>query len=103
MNDTKEKVVTIKEGQVVDDGKYFSTSELNVAGYLHFKGKRVVSADRLESGKYEITFSNPELENGKSCEELEIEFLNSEYIKFDNSMKTIKKIIYSKNNSGRRK
>lgn len=74
----------------------WDTPELNVAAYLHYKGKRIVHATREPSGKYIIMFSNPKMQNDKSCEEYEIEFLNSDFIRFDNSMKTIKKIVNSK-------
>jgi len=95
---SEQKVTTIKDGVPVDEA-IWKTTELNVAAYLHYKGKRIISAHKENSGKFAIIFSNPKTDEKEiSCSELEIEFLNSEFVRFDNSIKTIKKIIYSKSN-----
>jgi len=71
--------------------KTYVTSDLALAAYLLTKGHRLVVAKRLPSGKYHF-----ELEDSNNmCDILKLEFINSEFIKYDNNLKMLKKIMYS--------
>lgn len=69
----------------------YSTSDLALAAYILTKGHRLIVAKRLPSGKYHFELED---EDGK-CEALKLEFINSEFIKYDNNLKMLKKIMYS--------
>lgn len=71
--------------------KTYSTSDLALAAYLLTKGHRLIVAKKLPSGRYYF-----ELEDeNNNCEKLKLEFVNSEFIKYDNNLKMLKKMIYS--------
>ena len=69
----------------------YSTSDLALAAYLLTKGHRLIVAKKLQSGRYYFELED---ENGE-CEKLKLEFVNSEFIKYDNNLKMLKKMIYS--------
>ncbi len=71
--------------------KVFQTSDLALAAYMITKGLRLAKASRLKSGRYHF-----EIEDPNDCaDKLTLEFINSEFMKFDNNLKMLKKMMYS--------
>ena len=71
--------------------KIYKTSDLALAAYMITKGMILSKAKKLDSGRYHFEIED---EDGKA-EKLKIEFVNSEYYKFDNNLKMLKKMMYS--------
>lgn len=74
-----------------DDKKIFVTSDIGIAAYLQLQGVKLVSCRRLESGKFHFEFEDPS-EQGKIKA---LEFLDSDFCKFDNNVRNLKKILFS--------
>jgi hypothetical protein len=69
----------------------FCTSDLALAAFLLTKGLKLLVAKRLPTGRYHF-----EIEDSDNiCDRLKIEFVNSEFMNFDNNLKMLKKMIYS--------
>lgn len=75
----------------MSDTKQFLTSDLPLAAYLCVKGLSLVKAKKTYNGKFEFILEDP---NGEA-EELSIEYINSDYCKFDNQIRSIKKLLYT--------
>ena len=75
----------------MNNNKVFQTSDLALAAYMVTKGLKLLKASRKPNGRYhfEIEDLNDESEKYK------LEFINSEFYRFDNNLKTLKKMIYS--------
>ena len=73
------------------NNKTFKTSDLALAAYMITKGMTLVKAKRLDSGKYFFEIEDP----NDSADKLRLEFINSEYYRFDNNLKMLKKMMYS--------
>ena len=69
----------------------FKTSDLALAAYMITKGMSLVKAKRLDSGKYFFEIKDPQ----SRAEELKLEFINSEYYRFDSNLKILKKMMYT--------
>ncbi len=69
----------------------FKTSDIGIAAYLQLQGFKLVSCLRLESGKFFFEFDDP---NNK-CKIKSLEFLESDFCKFDNNVRNLKKILFS--------
>jgi len=73
------------------DSKYtYSTSDIALAAYLKLKGMLLVDCGR-DGQKFRFTFEDPEDEGGA----LAIEFSNSECRRYDDEIRSLKKILYS--------
>lgn len=70
--------------------KNYTTSDIALAAYLKLKGLKLIECGRGE--KFIFVFEDP---NGES-EALSLEFSNSEIRKYDDEMRSLKKIIYNK-------
>lgn len=68
----------------------YETSDLALAAYLTLKGLRLISAKRLESGRFQFILDD----SGKAAESLSIEFFSSEFCEYDNKIRLLKKILY---------
>ena len=73
------------------DTKTYITSDIALAAYLKLKGLKLVSCSRQD--KFVFEFEDPE----DNAEKLALDFVNSEIRKYDDEMRSLKKIIYSKN------
>lgn len=73
----------------------FTTSDLALAAYLLTKGRRLIVAEKSSSGRYHFEIEDDVSQGFSLCNRLKIEFVNSEFIKFDNNLKMLKKMIYS--------
>lgn len=70
----------------------YETSDLALAAFLTLKGLKLVSAKRLDSGRFEFVLDDSE----KKAETLAIDFFSSEFCEYDNKVRSLKKILYSK-------
>lgn len=70
----------------------YETSDLALAAYLTLKGLKLLSAKRLESGRFQFILDDSD----KAAESLSIEFFSSEFCEYDNKIRSLKKILYSK-------
>jgi hypothetical protein len=71
----------------------FTTSDIALAAYLKLKGLRLIECSRDEK-KFNFVFED---EDGLA-KDLGIEFINSDMRKYDDEMRSLKKIIYSNKN-----
>lgn len=70
----------------------YRTSDLSLAAYLVLKGLTLISADKKDNGKFEFVLSDESNVGAK----LSLEYLGSDFCKFDNQIRIIKKVLYSK-------
>ena len=69
----------------------YTTSDIGIAAYLQLKGLKLTECKRLDSGKFHFSFEDP----NQTCYSLALEFLDSEFCKFDNNVRNLKKILFS--------
>ena len=72
--------------------KEYSTPDLSLAAYLLMRGMKLLSAEKTLSGKFNFSFSDPD----DKAKNLAVDFLNSDFSDYDNHVRNLKKIIYSK-------
>tara|TARA_B100000214_G_C23885318_1_gene589192 strand:+ start:309 stop:533 length:225 start_codon:yes stop_codon:yes gene_type:complete len=72
--------------------KEFETNDLSIAAFLLMRGLRLLSAEKSKSGKFIFLFSDPD----DKAKQLSIEFLNSDFCEYDNHVRNLRRIIYSK-------
>ncbi len=72
--------------------KTYLTSDLPLAAYLMMKGIHLISAEKMPTGRFEFKFEDPK----DLCQSLALEFVNSDFCKFDNHVRNLKKILYRK-------
>ena len=70
----------------------YQTSDLSLAGFLLLKGLKLIKAEKEKSGRFIFLFEDPD----DKCKIFALEFLNSEFSEYDNHIRNLKKIIYSK-------
>ena len=71
--------------------KTFITSDIGIAAYLQLQGCKLLKCSRLESGKFYFEFADPD----DSCKIKSIQFLDSDFCRFDNNVRNLKKILFS--------
>ena len=69
--------------------KTYNTSDLPVAAYLMMKGLPLISATRLR-GRFSFVLDD----TSGNASSLAIEYLNSDFCKFDNYVRNLKSILY---------
>lgn len=69
----------------------FTTSDIGIAAFLQLRGLKLVECRRLETGKFHFAFEDPQ----SVGQTLSLEFLDSEFCKFDNNVRNLKKILFS--------
>ena len=74
-----------------DEDNRFSTSDIGIAAYLQLLGRKLLKCKRLETGKFYFEFADPD----DDCRIKSIEFLESDFCKFDNNVRNLKKILFS--------
>ena len=72
------------------DGR-FVTSDIGIAAYLQLQGYKLLNCRRQPSGKFYFEFSDP----GDECKMRSFDFLDSDFCKFDNLVRNLKKILFS--------
>lgn len=70
--------------------KIYETSELSLAAFLIMNGLVLIKAKKNDNGRFSFEIENP----NENAEALAIEYLNSDFAKFDNHVRSLKKIIY---------
>lgn len=73
---------------------YF-TSDIALAAYLRFKGLALTQCER-DGQKFCFTFEDPD----GIGEQLAMEFINSDCRRYDDEMRSLKKVLYSKGKRG---
>jgi len=68
----------------------YKTSDLALASYLMMKELRLISASRVQGGRFEFIFDDPD----QRAQSLAVEYVNSDFCRFDNHVRNLKKIIY---------
>ncbi len=74
------------------DEKVFITSDLPLAAYLVINNLTLQKARKMSGGKFEFVLNDPE----GIAPQLSIDYINSDFCKFDNTIRSIKKILYTK-------
>ena len=69
----------------------FTTSDIGIASYLQLKKLKLILCTRLESGKFHFRFEDPN-DQGAA---LSLDFLDSDFCKFDNNVRNLKKVLFS--------
>ena len=69
----------------------YTTRDIGIAAYLQLKKFKLLECKRLETGKFYFAFEDPE----SKCSSAAIEFLDSDFCKFDNNVRNLKKILFS--------
>ncbi len=69
----------------------YTTSDIGIAAFLQLRGIKLVECKRLESGKFYFAFEDPDTK----CQMLSLDFLDSDFCKFDNNVRNLKKILFS--------
>ena len=67
----------------------YITSDLSLSAFLVMRGLKLVSAQKV-SGRFEFVFSD----DLNEADSLAIEYINSEFCKFDNHVRSLKKLLY---------
>jgi hypothetical protein len=73
------------------ENKTFKTSDIGIAAYLQLQGFKLIACRRLESGKFFFEFEDPD----EKCKIKSLEFLDSDFCKFDNNVRNLKKVLFS--------
>ena len=68
----------------------FITSDIGIAAYLQLCGLKMLDCKRLETGRFYFEF-----EDLDECKKKSLEFLSSDFCKFDNNVRNLKKILFS--------
>ena len=76
---------------MTDQPNTFTTSDIGIAAYLQLKKFKLVECKRLDSGKFHFVFEDPESKGSI----VSLEFLDSDFCKFDNNVRNLKKILFS--------
>ena len=69
----------------------YNTSDIGIAAYLQLQGFKLLVVDRGPTGKFHFEFSDP----NSVCSLKALEFLDSDFCKFDNIVRNLKKILFS--------
>jgi hypothetical protein len=69
----------------------YTTSDIGIAAYLQLKKFKLVECKRLDSGKFYFVFEDP----NNQCTIMALEFLDSDFCRFDNNVRNLKKILFS--------
>lgn len=70
----------------------YTTSDLPLTAYLIINGLELLNAKKAINGKFEFILKDP----NQIAVKLSMEYVNSEFCKFDGAIRSIKKILYSK-------
>ena len=69
----------------------YSTSDIALAAYLKLKGLKLIKCERLEN-KFLFVFEDVD----SQAEFYSLEFINSDIRKYDDEMRSLKKVLYNK-------
>ncbi len=74
-----------------EERKTFTTSDIGIAAYLQLQGYKLLNCRRMDSGKFHFEFLDPQ----EDCQTRALEFLDSDFCKFDNIVRNLKKVLFS--------
>lgn len=69
----------------------YTTSDIGIAAFLQLRGFKLLECKREPSGKFFFRFEDP----NASAAQTSLEFLDSDFCKFDNIVRNLKKILFS--------
>jgi hypothetical protein len=69
----------------------YITSDIGIAAFLQLHGIKLVNCKRLESGKFYFEFED----SAGVCKSKSLDFLESDFCKFDNIVRNLKKVLFS--------
>lgn len=72
---------------------FYQTTDMSIAAWLRAKGIRLVAVQRLPDRKREFAFTFHDPKRG--CDDLALEFLNSDAYAFDTALRALKKMCFS--------
>ena len=70
--------------------KNYETSDIALAAFLLMMGVALITAEKTKSGKFKFEFHDPD----SRIDVLAIEFVNSDFVKFDNAVRSLRNLIY---------
>jgi hypothetical protein len=82
--------MTIEKNETTVEEEKYTTSDIGIAAYLQLCGKKLLQCHRQPDGRFFFEFPDPE-----ECKIKAIEFLSSDFCKFDNIVRNLKKILFS--------
>ena len=76
----------------MSEGKdVFTTSDIGIAAYLQLQGNKLLNCRRLDTGRFYFEFDD----NTGTCRAQSLQFLDSDFCKFDNIVRNLKKLLFS--------
>jgi hypothetical protein len=88
IEDENRVTISDRSGGIVETKtNQIKTDDLAFSAYMKMKGHKLIKSDRQKS-KYIFSF---EIES-KNCESLKVEFINSDFLKFYNELRNLKKL-----------
>ncbi len=69
--------------------KTYSTSDLALAAFLKMKGRKLLTANKAQGGRFNFDF-----EDDGTCASLALEFVNGEFSMYDSQVRALKKALY---------
>jgi len=75
----------------VTESVRYTTSDIGIAAYLQLHGFKLVKCERLSSGRFHFEFEDDD----SVCQLKALEYLSSDFCKFDNNVRNLKKILFS--------
>lgn len=73
-------------------GATWQTTDMSLAAWMHARGKRIVSLQRIGDRRKEFRFVFRDVE--QECDSLALDFLNSDAHAFDTALRTLKKMCF---------
>lgn len=70
----------------------FHTSDISLAAYLSMVGLKILKAEKDKNNKFNFIFEDPD----SLAANYAISFLNSEFLKYDNHLRNLKRMLYIK-------
>jgi hypothetical protein len=71
----------------MQDNTQYITADIGLAAFLLVKGQKLISAGR-DRNRYKFVF-----EDQLACEQFAVEYVNSEYSRFDATLKNLKNLV----------
>lgn len=77
---------------MVNNMNKFNTSDLSLAAYLSMMGLKLFKAEKDTNNKFNFIFEDPNF----LAPSFAVLFLNSDFSKYDNHLRNLKKMLYIK-------
>lgn len=74
------------------DNLYYITADLPLAAFFVMKGLKLIKAKKTHNGKFEFILED----NEGVAPDLAVAYINSDFCKFDNTIRSIKKLLYTR-------